>query len=89
MFVIFIKALLNYPVDFSTRHSLSAGGPALLVALLLRGLPLIRTPAGVSCLPLQSTECQKTTISFNRDIIKEKGVTAYFKRAKIKTFPVA
>jgi hypothetical protein len=29
------------------------------------------------------------TISFNRDIIKEKGVTAYFKRAKIKTFPVA
>ncbi|CAM3505489.1 hypothetical protein CYOC110262_07780 [Cytobacillus oceanisediminis] len=42
-----LKTLLNLPVDFSTRHSLSAGGPTLLVALLLRGLPLIRTPAGL------------------------------------------
>jgi len=40
-------ALLSLTVDFRSRHSLSAGGPGSLLGPV--------HPAGVSCLPLQST----------------------------------
>jgi hypothetical protein len=59
-------AVLNMSVDFRYRHAAPRGrSGSLLGAKRLRGLPRPAFPAGVSCLPLQSTEWAKSTISFN------------------------
>jgi len=55
---VFLPVLTLF-VDFRSRHLLSAGRQvSLLVALLLRGLSLAAAPAGVECLPLQSTDAK-------------------------------
>jgi hypothetical protein len=64
------KAVLNETVDFRCRRSLSAGRQvSLLVATLLRSLTLAANPAGVECLPLQSTGA-KNSMSFNTALKK-------------------
>jgi hypothetical protein len=43
------------------------------------GSPLPRNPAGVSRIPLQSTECEKSTFSFNTDIQIKKIPENFFR----------
>ena len=63
-------AVLNLSVDF---HSMSfafrgrAGEPPRRFSPA--GSPLPRTPAGVSRIPLQSTDCVNSTFSFNTAIL--------------------
>ncbi len=51
----FFYGLYNLDVDFRSRHSLSAGGQGASSACACGVSPRRAYPAGVSCLPLQST----------------------------------